>query len=55
VFAPGDGAACVVVLLHGDVGHEAVWRGTVPVVFAGLEEHAVAGADDLDRTAFALA
>jgi hypothetical protein len=33
------------------VCHEAVGRGAVPVVFAGLEEHAVAGADDLDRAA----
>jgi hypothetical protein len=40
--------------LHGDVGHEAVWRGAVPVVLAGLEEHTVAGSDDLDGTAFAL-
>jgi hypothetical protein len=29
--------------------------GTVPVVFTGLEEHAVDGADHLDRAAFALA
>src|SRR3954468_21780231 len=55
VLAPGDGAAALVVLLHGDVGHEAVRRGAVPVVLAGLEEHAVAGADDLDRPALALA
>ncbi len=32
--------------------HEAVGGGAVPVVFAGLEENAVTGADDLDlRTA----
>ena len=37
------------------MGHEAVGRGAVPVVLAGLEEHAVAGADLLDRAAFALA
>src|SRR3954453_19931125 len=55
VLAPGDRAAAVVVLLHGDVSHEAVGRGAVPVVLAGLEEDAVAGADDLDRSALALA
>src|SRR3954449_400980 len=55
VLAPGDGAARLVVLLHGDVGHEAVGGGAVPVVLAGLEEDAVAGPDDLDRAALALA
>src|SRR3954468_9996807 len=55
VLAPGHGAAGLVVLLHGDVGHEAVGGGAVPVVLAGLEEHAVARADDLDRAALALA
>ena len=34
---------------------KAVGRGAVPVVLAGLKEHAVAGPDDLDRAAFALA
>ena len=55
VFAPGDGAARVVGLLDRDVGHEAVGGGAVPVVLAGLEEHAVAGADLLYRAALALA
>ena len=55
VLAPGDRAAAVVVLLHGDVDHEAVRGGAVPVVLAGLEEDAVAGADLLDRAALALA
>jgi hypothetical protein len=41
--------------MHGDVGHEAVRGGAVPVVLAGLEEDAVAGADLLDRAALALA
>ena len=45
MLAPGDRAAGLVVLLHGDVDHEAVRRGAVPVVLAGLEEDAVAGAD----------
>lgn len=35
--------------------HEAVRRRAVPVVLAGLEEHAVAGADDLYGAAAALA
>src|SRR5947209_7825782 len=30
------------------MGHETVGGGDVPVLLAGLEEHAVAGADDLD-------
>src|SRR3954454_20765188 len=55
VFAPGDGAARVVVLLHRDVDHEAVRGGAVPVVLAGFEEDAIAGPDDLNRAAFALA
>ena len=37
------------------MGHEAVRRGAVPVLLAGLEEDAVAGADDLDRAAAPLA
>src|SRR3954449_2106680 len=53
VFSPGDRAAGLVVLLHGDVRHEAVRGGAVPVVLARLEEHAVAGADLLDRAALA--
>src|SRR6185295_17540168 len=55
VLAPGHGAAGLVVLVHGDVGHEAVRGGAVPVVLARREEHAVAGADLFDRAAFALA
>src|SRR3954470_11796771 len=55
MLAPGDGAAGVVGFLHGEVGHEPVGGGAVPVVLAGLEVHAIAGLDDLDRPAFALA
>src|SRR3954454_10410632 len=55
VFAPGDRAARVVDLLHREMGHEAVGRGAVPVVLAGLEIDAVARADDLDRAALSLA
>ena len=46
--------ARLVDLLHGDVGHEAVGSGAMPVVLARLEEDAVAGADRLDRSALAL-
>ena len=45
----------VVGLVEGEVDHEPVRRGAVPVVLAGLEVDAVAGADDLDRAAAALA
>src|SRR5215213_2477294 len=58
LLAPGHHPARpagLVGLLDGDVDHEAVRSGAVPVVLAGLEEHAVAGPDDLDRAAFALA
>src|SRR3954447_24851961 len=51
--APGRGVAFVVDLLHREVGHEAVGRGAVPVLLAGLEEHAVARTDDLDLSAAA--
>ena len=55
VLAPGRAVAVVVHLEHREVGHEAVGRGAVPVLLAGLEEDAVAGTDDLDRPAAALA
>src|SRR4051812_14348144 len=55
VLPPGHRVAAVVVLVHGDVSHEAVRGGAVPVVLAGFEEHAVARPDLLDRAAFALA
>lgn len=55
MLAPGDWTAGFVVLLYGDVDHEAFVGGTVPVVLAGLKEDAVAGADRFDRAAFALA
>ena len=41
VFAPCDRVAGLVVLLDGDVHYEAARRRAVPVVLAGLEEHAV--------------
>src|SRR3954462_5783562 len=55
VLAPRDGAARLVVLLHGDVGHEAVGGGAVPVVLTGLEEDPVTRPELLDRPAVALA
>src|SRR5205085_10051925 len=55
VLTPRDGVADLVVLLHGDVDHEPVGGGAAPVVLTGLEEHAVAGTDFLDRVALALA
>ena len=55
MLAPCDDLAGVVCLLHRDVGHESGGCGAVPVVLARLEEDAVSGADDLDRTALALA
>src|SRR5437588_12719545 len=55
MLAPRHRAAAVVVLLHRDVDHEAVGRRAVPVVLPGLEEDAVARADDLDLSALPLA
>jgi hypothetical protein len=55
VLAPRHWRAGLVVLRHGNVGHEAVGGDAVPVVLAGLEEDAVTGADDLDGTTLALA
>jgi hypothetical protein len=55
MLAPGDGAALLVELMHREVGHEAIGGSSVPVLLAGLEEHAVARADRLDRAAAALA
>ena len=42
VLALRRAVAFVVGLHHGEVGHEAVRGGAVPVVLAGLEEHAAA-------------
>lgn len=49
VLTPGNGAAGIVRLLHREVGHEAVRRGTVPVLLTRLEEDPLAGRDLLDR------
>ena len=42
-------------LVDGDVDHEAVGSGAVPVLLVRLKEDAVTGSDDLDRSASALA
>src|SRR5438105_9232391 len=52
--APRGAVALIVDFDHREVGHEAIRRGTVPVVLVGFEEHAVARADDLDRRAATL-
>ena len=44
-----------VAFVDGEVDHEPVGCGAVPVLLVGLEEDAVAGADDLDGSAAALA
>jgi cell division inhibitor SulA len=48
---PRRRAAFVVDVEHRDVGHEAIRRGSVPVILAWFEEHTVARADHLDRAA----
>src|SRR4051812_45276847 len=55
VLAPGHRAPGLVGLLHRNVDHEPIRRGTMPVLLVRLEVDAVAGVDDLDRPAPALA
>src|SRR5436190_13379312 len=55
VLAPSGGRSCLVGLLQGEVCHEAVRCGSVPVFLPWLEEHTVAGSDGLDRAAAPLA
>src|SRR5438105_1898549 len=51
VRAPRRAVPFLVDLHHREVGHEPRPCRAVPVFFAGLEEHAVAGPDHLDRAA----
>jgi hypothetical protein len=61
VFLVGDGSEPVddvvlfVAFVDREVDHKAGGCGAVPVLFVGLEEDAVTGADDLDGSAAALA
>src|ERR687886_1590026 len=48
VVEPGHDLTGVVGFLDGDVGHEPVGGGAVPVLLAGLDVDDVAGADLLD-------
>ena len=43
VFEPGGGVTGGVGLLDGEVGHQRIRRGAVPVAFTGFEPHGVAG------------
>jgi hypothetical protein len=52
---PVDDVVVGVALVDGQVNHEPVGRGTVPVLLVGLAQHAVAEPDGLDRPAPALA
>src|SRR6266567_3735363 len=54
VVLPCRAVALFIDLEHRDVSHEAYWRSAVPVILTRLEEHTVAGADDLDRCSAAL-
>jgi hypothetical protein len=54
VGAPGRAVPRIIDLEHGDVRHEAIYRRSVPVVLAWLEEHAIARADHLDTPTAAL-
>src|SRR5436190_14861146 len=55
MLTPADDLAGVVCLLDRDMRHQPRRCGTVPVVLARLEEDAIAGPDQLDRAALALA
>src|SRR5204862_6201529 len=50
VVAPGRVVALLIDVEHGEMGHETRRSRAVPVILAGLEEHAVAGTDHLDRS-----
>src|SRR3954464_4148761 len=50
-----DDVVLVVGLVDGEVDHEPVGCGAVPVFLVGFEQDAVAGADDFDGSAAALA
>ncbi len=52
---PGDRVSLVVDLGNGDMRHEAVGRGAVPMEFLRFEENAVARTDFFHWTALALA
>ena len=54
LFAPVGGRLIAGVLGEGEVDHESVWGGAVPVLLVGLKEDAIAGADLFDRPAAAL-
>src|SRR6185312_12599025 len=51
VLTPGCRDTVVVDVEERKMAHEAVWRRTVPVLLAGLEEHAVPGLEDLEWAA----
>src|SRR4051794_10411900 len=51
LLAPGRAVALLVNLEQREVSHEAVGSGAVPVLLTRLEEDAVTGADELDRSA----
>src|SRR6478752_1437334 len=53
VLAPGHHHAVLVGLLDGDVGHEPIGGGAVPVLLVRLDEHDVARADLLHGAAAA--
>src|SRR6202020_190965 len=55
VFTPGGRTARLIDLLNREVGHEAIGSGTVPMLLPGLEAHAIAGPDLLDRATPVLA
>src|SRR4051794_19409657 len=54
-LAPGHGAARVIGLLNGDVGHEAIGRSAMPVLLVRLEEDSVPRPDHVDLTTSPLA
>src|SRR5207248_3392960 len=55
MLAPMHGGVLIVDLVDREVDHQSVGGGPVPVVLVGFEEDAIAGTDELDRPAAALA
>jgi hypothetical protein len=50
VTAPGGAIAALIELKHCEVSHESIWGRTVPVLLTGLEEDAVTGSDNFNRS-----
>ena len=51
MLTPGRAVACIIDFEHGEMGHEAVRGGTMPVFLTWCKEHAVARTNNRNRAA----